>query len=50
MNQQKEIQFLKPLLKRKRKRKIVKHLGITRDTVSKYWEMVFIIFHSNMKI
>jgi DNA invertase Pin-like site-specific DNA recombinase len=38
VNQQQEIQFLKPLLKSKRK--IAKHLGITRDTVSKYWDEI----------
>jgi len=36
MDQQKQIQFLKPLLKSKNK--IAKHLGINRETVSKYWE------------
>ena len=38
MDKQKEIQFLKPLLKSKRK--IAKHLGITRDTVAKYWDEI----------
>ncbi len=38
MDQQKQIQFLKPLLKSKNK--IAKHLGIDRETVSKYWEKV----------
>lgn len=36
MDLQKEIQFLKPLLKHKRK--VARHLGISRETVSKYWE------------
>lgn len=36
MDLQKEIQFLKPILKSKRK--IAAHLGIHRETVSKYWE------------
>jgi len=35
MDLQKEIQFLKPLLKHKRK--VARHLGINRETVSKYW-------------
>ena len=36
MDQQKEIQHLKPLLKSIRK--VAAHMGIHRDTVSKYWE------------
>ena len=36
MDQQKEIQFLKPLLKSKSK--VAAHMGIHRDTVAKYWE------------
>ena len=35
MDLQKEIQFLKPLLKSQRK--IAKHLGINREAVAKYW-------------
>lgn len=35
MDQQKEIQFLKPLLKSKSK--VAAHMGIHRDTVAKYW-------------
>jgi|SRR3989339_112638 len=38
MDKQKEIQFLKPLLKSQRK--VAKHLGISRDTVAKYWEQI----------
>ena len=38
MDLQKEIQFLKPLFNSKRK--VAKHLGITRDTVTKYWDEV----------
>ncbi len=38
MDKQKEIQFLKPLLKSQRK--VAKHLGISRDTVAKYWEQL----------
>lgn len=36
MDIQKEIQFLKPLLKSQRK--IAKHLGINREAVAKYWK------------
>jgi transposase len=36
MDQQKEIQFLKPRLKSIRK--VAKHLGINRETVAKYWD------------
>lgn len=36
MDQQKEIQHLKPLLKSIRK--VAAHMGIHRDTVAKYWE------------
>jgi predicted transcriptional regulator len=36
MDIQKEIQFLKPLLKSQRK--IAKHLGINQEAVAKYWE------------
>ncbi len=36
MDLQKEIQFLKPLLKSQRK--IAKHLNIDRETVARYWE------------
>ena len=35
MDKQKEIQFLKPLLKSQRK--VAKHLGINREAVAKYW-------------
>lgn len=38
MDKQKEIQFLKPLLKSQRK--VAKHLGIGREAVAKYWEQV----------
>lgn len=38
VDKQKEIQFLKPLMGSQRK--IAKHLGITRDSVAKYWEQV----------
>jgi transposase len=36
MDQQKEIQFLKPRLKSIRK--VARHLGIGRETVAKYWD------------
>lgn len=36
MDQQKEIQHLKPLLKSKSK--VAAHMGIHRDTVAKYWD------------
>src|SRR5687767_7992843 len=35
MDMQKEIQYLKPILKSQRK--IAKHLGIGREAVAKYW-------------
>jgi transposase len=38
MDEQKEIQHLKPLLKSQRK--VAKHLGICRQTVKKYWDTV----------
>ena len=38
MEKQQEIQFLKTLLKSKRK--VAKHLGITRETVNKYWDEI----------
>jgi transposase len=38
MDLQKEIQFLKPLLKSQRK--VAKHLGINREAVARYWEQV----------
>lgn len=37
MDQQKEIQHLKPLLKSIRR--VAAHMGIHRDTVAKYWEL-----------
>mgnify|MGYP000947102987 FL=1 len=36
MDLQKEIQFLKPLLKHQRK--VARHLKINRETVAKYWD------------
>ena len=38
MDKQKEIQFLKPLLKSQRK--VAKHLGISREAVAKYWDQI----------
>ena len=38
VDKQKEIQFLKPLMGSQRK--VAKHLGITRNTVAKYWEQI----------
>ena len=32
----KEIQYLRPLLKHQRK--VARHLGISRETVAKYWK------------
>lgn len=38
MDLQKEIQFLKPILVHKRK--VARHLKISRETVSKYWDQI----------